>query len=118
MNIARLLKPDERSYLFKSVAGSSAVWQVPKSPGANSTFLQHQSRAVSAPREIQDRYRKSPTQELLWVDMIANALIVVVIAWASYFLISAKAFQASFEPAVTSYSEPTLSHEFTSPSLP
>lgn len=109
MNIARLLKADERSYLFKSVIGSSAVWQVPKSQGPESTFLQHQSRAVSAPREIKDRHRKSPTQEILWVDMITNALIVIVIASASYFFISAKALRANLEPAVTLYSEPSQS---------
>ena len=107
MNIARLLKADERIYLLKSMTGSTAVWQVSKTLRPESTLLQHQSRAASAPNEIKGRHRNSPTQEILWVDMITNALIVIIIASASYFFISAKALRANLEPAVTLYSEPS-----------
>jgi hypothetical protein len=105
MNIARLLKADERSYPFKSVTGISAAWQVAKSRRSESTFLHRQSPAVSAPPQIQNRARKSPTHDLLWIDMITNALIVIAIASASYFFIAAKGLRANIDPAVTSYSE-------------
>ena len=105
MNIARLLKADERSDLFKTVTGRSAVWQIPKPQWPERTFLHRQSRGVSAPRRIKDRSRKPPNQDLLWVDMITNALIVIAIASASYLFISARSLRANFDPAVTSYSE-------------
>jgi hypothetical protein len=107
MNIARLLKADERSCHFNSVTGRSAVWQVPKPRRPEITFLHRQSPAVSAPPQIQNRARKSPTQDLLWIDMITNALIVIAIALASYFFIAAKGLRANIDPAVTSYSEPS-----------
>jgi hypothetical protein len=106
MNIARLLKADERRDLLKSVTGRSAVWQVPKLQ-PESIFLHRQS--LSAPPEIKNPKRKPPAQDLLWVDMITNALIVIVIASASYFFISARALRANLEPAVTSYSQPSQS---------
>ena len=102
MNIARLLKADERSYLFKSVTGRSASWQVPK-PQSEIPLLYRLSPTVSAPPEIKNRNSKAPMQDILWSDMIANALIVIVIASASYFFIS---LRANLEPAVTSYAEP------------
>jgi hypothetical protein len=106
MNIARLLKADDRSGFFKAVTGSSAGWQIPQLQGQESTFLQHQSPTVSAQRQVNDHHRKSPIQDLLWVDMITNALIVIVIASASYFFISATALRTKLERTVTSYSEP------------
>ena len=109
MNIARLSKADDRSDFFKAVTGSSAVWQVPQLHRPESTFLPHQSPTISAQREVKDHHRKSPTQNILWVDMITNALIVIVIASASYVFISAKALRTNLEPAVTSYSEPSQS---------
>jgi hypothetical protein len=105
MNIARLLKADERSHLFKAVTGRSAVWQIPKPQRPQIPSLHRQYPTVSAPRQINDRARKSTTQNLLWVDMITNALIVIAIASASYFLIGAKGLRANIDPAVTSYSE-------------
>ena len=105
MNIARLLKADERSDLFKAVTGRSAVWQIPTPQRPESTSLHRRYPTVSAPPQIKDRFRKSTTQDLLWVDMITNALIVIAIASASYFFISAKGLRANIEPAVTSYSE-------------
>jgi hypothetical protein len=107
MNIARLLKADERSDLFNAVTGRSARWHVSKSLRPERAFLHRQYPAVSAPRQIKHHRRKSPTPDLLWIDMITNALIVIVIASASYFFISAKAFRAHTEPAVISYSEPS-----------
>jgi hypothetical protein len=107
MNIARLLKADERSSFFKAVTGSSAVWQVPQPQRPECTSLQHQSPTVNAQCEVKDRHRKAPTQDILWDDMIANALIVIVIASASYFFISAKALRVNLETAVISYSEPS-----------
>jgi hypothetical protein len=104
MNIARLLKADERSDLFKAVTGRSAVWQIPKPQRPERTFLHRQSPAVSAPPQIKARARKFPSQDLLLVDMITNALIVIAIASASYFFISAKGLRANIDPAVTSYS--------------
>jgi hypothetical protein len=102
MNIARLPKAS----FFKAVTGTSAVWQVPQPQRPECTSLQHQSPTISAQRELNDHRRKSPTQGVLWVDMITNALIVIVIALASYFFISAKALRTNIEPAVISYSEP------------
>ena len=107
MNIARLLKADDRSGFFKAVTGSSAVWQVPQTQRPECTSLQHQSPPVSAQREYKEHHRKSPPQGVLWVDMIANALIVLVIALASYVFISAKALRTNIEPAVISHSEPS-----------
>ena len=105
MNIARLLKADQRSDRFKTVTGRSALWQIPKPRRPESTSLHRQYPTVSAPPPIKHRARKSTTQDFLWVDMITNSLIVIAIASASYFLISAKGLRASIEPAVTSYSE-------------
>lgn len=106
MNIARLPKAIDRSGFFKAVTGTSAGWQIPQPQGPECTSLQHQSPTISAQSEVNDHHRKSPTQGVLWVDMITNALIVIVIALASYFFISAKALRTNIEPAVTSYSEP------------
>jgi hypothetical protein len=107
MNIARLLKADERSDPFKAVTGRSAVWQISKPQRPERTFLHRQSRSITAPRQIRDGARKSRTEDLMWADMIANALIVIVIASASYFFVSAKGLRANIGPAVTSYSEPS-----------
>jgi hypothetical protein len=109
MNIARLPKANDRSGFFKAVTGTSAGWQIPQPQGQESTFLQHQSPTVSAQRQVKDHQRKSPTQDILWVDMITNALIVIVIASASYFFISATALRTNLEPAVTLYAEPSQS---------
>ena len=103
----RLLKADERSHAFKAVTGRSALWQILKPQGPERAFLHRQCPAVSAPPQIKHHQRKSPTQDLLWVDMITNALIVIVIASASYFFISAKGLPSNIEPAVISYSEPS-----------
>ena len=105
MNIARLPKADERSDLFKTVTGRSAVWQISKPRRPESTSLHRQYPTVSAPPQLKNRLRKSTTQALLWVDMITNALIVIAIASASYYFISAKGLRANIEPAVTLYSE-------------
>lgn len=105
MNIARLPKADERSDLFKTVTGRSAVWQIPKPRRPESTSLHRQYPTVSAPPHLNNRLRKSTTQDLLWVDMITNALIVIAIASASYYFISSKGLRANIEPAVTLYSE-------------
>jgi len=105
MNIARLLKPNDKSYLFKAVTGGSAVWRAPKTQRPESTLVHRRSPAVAAPPNSKDREMKSLTQDRLWVDMTTNALIVIVIASASYFFISAKSVRAILEPAVTSYSE-------------
>lgn len=104
MNIARLPKADERSDLFKAVTGRT-VWQIPKPRRPESTSLHRQYPTVSAPPQLNNRLRKSTTQDLLWVDMITNALIVIAIASASYYFISAKGLRANIEPAVTLYSE-------------
>jgi len=105
MNIARLPKADERSDLFKTVTGRSAVWQIPKPQRPKSTSLHRQYPTVGALPQLKNRLRKSTTQDLLWVDMITNALIVIAIASASYLFISAKGLRANMEPAVTLYSE-------------
>ena len=105
MNIARLLKADERSDLFKAVIGRSAVWQIPKLQRPESTSFDRQYTTVSAPPQIKDRARKSMTQDLLWGDMITNALIVIAIASASYVFISARSLRANIDPALTSYTE-------------
>lgn len=107
MNIARLRKADDRSGFFKAVIGSSAVWQVPQSQRLEYRSLQHQSPTVNAQRPGKDHQRKFPTQDVSWVDMITNALIVILIASASYVFISAKALRTNIEPAVISYSEPS-----------
>ena len=107
MNIARLLKPDEKSYLFKAVSGRPAVWPAQKLQRLESTIVPPRSRTVAAPPDIADREVKPLIQDLLWVDMITNALIVIVIASASYFFISAKAIRTSIELLATSYSEPS-----------
>jgi hypothetical protein len=104
MNIARLRKADERSYLFKSVTGSSPVWQVPKHHGPENAFLRRLPRVFTAPPYTKDHEEKFLTQDLFWVDMIVNALIVIAIASASYFFISAKVLQI-IEPAISPYSE-------------
>jgi hypothetical protein len=107
MNIARLTKAnDRRSGFFKAVTRTSAGWQIPQLQGQERTFLQHQSPAVSGQRQVKNHHRKSHIQDLLWIDMITNALIVIVIALASYFFISATALRTNLERTVTSYSEP------------
>ena len=107
MNIARLLKPDEKSYFFKAVSGRPAVWPAQKLQRLESTIVSPRSRTVAAPPDIPDREVKPLIQDLLWVDMITNALIVIVIASASYFFISAKAVRTIIEPVAASYSEPS-----------
>ena len=84
MNIARLPKADDRSGFFKAVTESLAVWQVAEPQRPESTFLQHQSPTVSAQLKVKNLHRKSPTEGVLWVDMITNALIVIIMALASY----------------------------------
>jgi hypothetical protein len=106
MNIARLPKADDRSGFFKAVTGSSTVWQVAEPQRPESTFRQHQSPTVSAQLEVKNQHRKSPTEGVLWIDMITNALIVIIMALASYVFISAKTLRTHIEPAVISYSEP------------
>ena len=107
MNIARLLKPDEKSYLFKAVSGRPAVWPAQKLNTPESMRAHRRSPAVSARPDINDWEMKSLTQDLSWADMITNALIVIVIASASYFFISANAVRTIIEPVATSYSEPS-----------
>jgi hypothetical protein len=110
MNIARLPKAnDRRSGFFKAVTGTSAGWQIPQLQGQESTFLQHHSPTVRGQRQVKNHHRKSHLKDLLWVDMITNALIVIVIALASYFFISATALRTNLEPAVTLYAEPSQS---------
>jgi hypothetical protein len=107
MNIARLLKPNEKSYLFKAVTGGSAVWRAPKPQNLESILIHRRLETDAASPNINVREMKSLTQDRLWVDMTTNALIVIVIASASYFFISAKSVRAIIEPALTSYSEPS-----------
>jgi hypothetical protein len=107
MNIARLLNPDEKSYHFKAVSGKPAVWPAQKLQRLESTILPLRSRTVAAPPDTPDREVKPLIQDPLWVDMITNALIVIVIASASYFFISAKAVRIIIEPVAASYSEPS-----------
>ena len=104
MNIARLRKADETSYLFNPVTGRSPVWQIPKRHGPENTFFHRLAPAFTAPPYTKDHEEKLPTQDLFWVDMIVNALIVIVIASASYFFISAK-FLQTIDPAISPYSE-------------
>lgn len=63
--------------------------------------------AVTAQPNFANPQVRPLTDKLMWVDMIANALIVILIASVSYFFISARALRAIIEPAVTSLSEPS-----------
>jgi len=104
MDIARLRKADERSPLFKSATGSSPICQTPKPHGPENTFLRRLTPVFTAAQHSKNHGEPFPTQDLFWVDMIVNALIVIVIASASYFFISAKGLRI-IEPAISSYSE-------------
>ena len=106
MNIASLLKSNEKKYLLKSVTGRSAVWCAEKPKSSESILVDRLPSAVTARPDINDR---DLTRNLLWVDMITNALIVIVISSVSYFFIPAKIVGPIKAAAVTSNSEPSQS---------
>jgi hypothetical protein len=104
MNLASVLKSDEQEYLGKPATGNSAAW-CPDKPQSSQSILVRQ--AVTLPSGISHREVKPVTLKLLWVDMITNAVIVIVIASVSYFFISARSSRIVIETSsVASDSEP------------
>ena len=109
MNLASLLKSDEKKYRLKSLTGKSAVWRAQKPKTCESILVNRSPLSVTPPPHINDREVKDLTQNYVCLDMIANALIVILIASVSYFFIPAKTVEPIMETAVTSNSEPSQS---------
>ena len=90
MNMASLLKSDEKEYLLKPATGKSPAWCAEKPQMSASILVARPVPAVSLRSGVSNREEKRLTDKLLWVDMLTNALIVIVIASVSYFFISAR----------------------------
>jgi len=90
MNMASLLKSDEKEYLLKPATGKSPAWCAEKPQMSASILVARPVPAVSLRLGVSNREEKRLTDKLLWVDMLTNALIVIVIASVSYFFISAR----------------------------
>ena len=100
MNIASVLKSDERKYLLKSMIGTSTVWSDQKPMTSDIILFERPAPALTAQPVTNDSDAKHLTQKLLWVDMITNAVVVIAIASLSYFFISARTVRPTMETAV------------------
>jgi hypothetical protein len=89
MNIASVLKSDEKEFV-KAATGNSAAWCADKPRSSESVPVHRPAPAVTLRSGISHREVKPLTRKLLWVDMITNAVIVIVIASVSYFFIAAR----------------------------
>jgi hypothetical protein len=90
MNIASLLKSDEKEYLLKPATGNSAAWCAEKPQMPGSILIDRPVPAVALRSGVRNREEKRLTPKLLWIDMLTNALIVIVIASLSYFFIAGR----------------------------
>jgi hypothetical protein len=100
MNIASVLKSDEKKYLPESMTGTATVWSDQKPMTSEITLFERPAPALTAQPETNDPDAKRLTQKLLWVDMISNALVVIAIASVSYFFISAGTVGPTLETVV------------------
>ena len=110
MNIASVLKSDEKEYFVKPAAGRSPAWcaEQPQMPG--SILIDRPVAGVSLRSGVRNREEKRLTPKLLWIDMLTNALIVIVIASVSYFFIAARTIRPIMETSsVTSDSQSSRS---------
>jgi hypothetical protein len=104
MNIASLLKSDKEN-LLNGASERSAAWPAGNPKTTKLLLAGHPSPAVSVRSDSNDPELSRRTHKLLWVDMITNALIVIVIASVSYFVISAQNIEANLDAPVISASE-------------
>jgi hypothetical protein len=97
MNIASVLKSDEKEYFVKPATGKSPAWcaEQPQMPG--SILIDRPVPGVSLRSGVRNREEKRLTPKLLWIDMLTNALIVIVIASVSYFFIAARTIRPTIE---------------------
>lgn len=108
MNLASLLKSDEKEYLVKAATGNSAAWCADKPRPSESILVHRPAPAVTLRSGISHREVKPLTHKRLWVDMITNAVIVIVIASVSYFFIAARTTRIVTETSsVASGSQPS-----------
>ena len=90
MNMDSLLKSDEKEYLLKPVTGKSPDFGA-KNPQMQGGILAHRPVPAGSLRSgARNREDKRLTPKLLWMDMLTNALIVIVIASVSYFFIAGR----------------------------
>ena len=105
MNIASASKFDEKEYLVTPATGNRATRSADPQP-SESMLVQRPPPAVSLRSGIRHREVKRLTHKLLFIDMITNAVIVIVIASVSYFFISARTVRPVIETSsVASESE-------------
>ena len=104
MNIASVLA--EKEYLVKPATGKSPACCAEKPHMPGSTLIDRPVPAVSFRSGVRNREEKRPSPKLLLIDMLTNALIVIVIASVSYFLIAARTIRPTIETSsVASESE-------------
>lgn len=106
MNLDSLLKSDEKEYLLRLTTEKSPDFSA-KNPGTSGSILVHRPVPAGSLRSfVMNGEEKRLTPKLLWMDMLTNALIVIVIASVSYFFIAARTIRPSLETsAVASDSE-------------
>jgi hypothetical protein len=110
MDMARLLKSDEKEYRLKPTAGKSPAWCAENPKISGSILVDRPVRTVSLRSGVSNREEKRLTHKLLWVDMLTNAVIVIVIASVSYFFIAARTIRPIMETSsVTSDSQSSRS---------
>lgn len=97
MDMASLLKSDEKEYLLRPATGKSTAWCAEKPQISGSILVARPARGVSFRSGVSNREEKRLTHKLLWVDMLTNALIVIVIASVSYFFIAARTIRPIME---------------------
>jgi hypothetical protein len=89
MNMAIRLKSVEKD-LLKPATGKSPVWCAEKPQMSGTVLVDSPVQAISSRSGVNNRTEPRLTHKLLWVDMLTNALIVIVIASLSYFFIAAR----------------------------
>jgi hypothetical protein len=89
MNMASRLKSVEKD-LLKPATGTSPVWCAEKPQMSGNILVDSPVQTISSRSGVNNRREQRLTHKLLWVDMLTNALIVIVIASLSYFFIAGR----------------------------
>lgn len=97
MNMDSLIKSDEREYLLKPVIGKLPAFYARDTAIQGSILVDRPLPAGSFRSGVKNREEKRLTPKLLLIDMLTNALIVIVIASVSYFFIAARSIRPALE---------------------
>jgi hypothetical protein len=90
MDIASLVKSGEKEHLLKPIANSRGWCAEKPQLSENTLVVDRPVRAVPLRSGASSREEKRLTHKLQWIDMLTNALIVIVITSVSYFFIAAR----------------------------